>query len=431
MRLIRWTALLVVGLALITSSAAAQEATKMDPLLKLLVEKGVVSQQEALALQREYAGRQAAEAEQQHAQTVKVAKEAVSELPPAKVELPKALQGLKIGMLAYISYQDGTKYSGVPGETSDYSRFTLKRGYFDVNKSITSSLDARITTDLHQDSTGDWKPRLKYVYGKFKWAGSGVVQKPYVEFGLAHMPWLDFEEHNNRYRMQDPMFMERNGLFNSADVGVMFGGNFGKDLPADYKKNVNSHYAGSYGSFQVGVYNGNGYHAAEANTNKVLEGRVSLRPLPGSLPGLQFSAFGINGKGNTAAEPDWNLFAFMTSYESPRWVATAQYFSGTGNQSGSAIDSTGASVDRKGYSLFTEVRFGQNAEYSFIGRYDHFDPNSSGPSTTDDIQKRWIAGVAWQFAHGNYWLLDYESLSHDIPSIPNENRLQLTLQLSY
>jgi hypothetical protein len=431
MRLIRRTALLAAGFALVASAGLAQETTKMDPLLKLLVEKGVVTQQEAMTLQGEYSRRQAAEAEQQHAQTVSAARSAVAELPPAKVELPKALQGLKIGMLAYISYQDGTSYSGVPGQTKDYSRFTLKRGYLDVNKSVTPFLDARITTDLHQDSTGDWKPRFKYVYGKFKWAGSGVLQKPYVEFGLAHMPWLDYEEHINRFRMQDPMFMERNGLFNSADVGVMFGGNFGEDLPAEYKKNVNSHYAGRYGSYQVGVYNGTGYHTAEANTNKVIEGRVSLRPLPDSLPGLQFSLFGVNGKGNTAAEPDWNLYAFMTSYESPRWVATAQYFSGTGNQSGGAIDSTGASVDRKGYSVFTEVRLGESANYSLIGRYDHFDPNSSSGASNDDIQKRWIAGVAWQFAHGNYWLLDFENLNHDIPSIPNEKRVQLTLQLSY
>ena len=54
------------------------------------------------------------------------------------------------------------------------------------------------------------------------------------------MPWLDFEEHINNFRMQDTMFMERNGLFNSADVGVMAGGNLGRHDVDDYQKNVSN-----------------------------------------------------------------------------------------------------------------------------------------------------------------------------------------------
>ncbi len=420
----------VIGLAV---PGFAQEQAPVDPLLKLLVKKGVITSQEAHEIQREYTNMKRQTAKQQLEKASAVAQQeaqkVVAQTAPSTPALPPFLDGFKVGVEAYISYQDGTRYEGTPGHTSDFSRFTLKRGYLNITKKISPHLEARLTPDVHQDSTGDWKTRFKYVYGKFTWHGRGVLGKPYVEFGLAHMPWLDFEEHINRFRMQDPMFMERSGLFNSADVGIMFGANLGGELPESYRKNVNSHYAGRYGSFQAGIYNGGGYHAQEHNTNKVVEARLSLRPLPTAAPGLQLSFFGLTGKGNTSAEPDWDVFTTMLSWESPRLVLTGQYVTGTGNQSGSAIDATGRALDRDGYSAFTEVRLGAKRDISLIGRYDHFDPDTN--SATSDQQDRWIAGVAWQFFKGNYWLLDYQKVQHDNPAIPDENRVQLTLQVKY
>ncbi|NIA11606.1 MAG: hypothetical protein GWP10_18270 [Nitrospiraceae bacterium] len=421
---------ILIGLAAVGS---AQQGPPIDPLLKLLVKKGVITSQEAQGLQGEYAAmkRQAATKQRQAVSTVarQEASQVVAERVPRAQALPPFLNGFKIGMEAYISYQDGERYTGVPGQTSDFSRFTLKRGYLNITKKISPHLEVRMTPDVHQDASGDWKTRFKYIYAKFKGQSRGLLGKPYVEVGLAHMPWLDFEEHINRFRMQDPMFMERSGLFNSADVGVMFGANLGGELPASYRKNVNGHYAGRYGSFQVGIYNGAGYHAQEHNTNKAVEARLSLRPLPTAAPGLQLSLFGLTGKGNTAAEPDWDVFTTMLSWESPRLVLTGQYVTGTGNQSGSAVDASGRSLDRDGYSAFTEVRLGAKRDISLIGRYDHFDPNTN--SATSDQQDRWIAGVAWQFLEGNYWLLDYQNVSHDNPLIPDEGRVQLTLQVKY
>jgi hypothetical protein len=152
--------------------------------------------------------------------------------------------------------------------------------------------------------------------------------------------------------------------------------------------------------------------------------------MPDAVPGLQLSLFGITGKGNTLPPaPDWDVLDAMVSYESRRVVATGQYYRGTGNQAGTAGLLQGEPRKQEGYSLFTEVRFTRSADWSVIGRWDHFDPNREDSSS--DGQDRSIVGVAWQFTDGNYWLLDYENLHHDIPSIPDERRLQLTLQLKY
>ncbi len=406
----------ILGLVLLLLSvgSARAESPAIDPLLQLLVKKGVITEEEARSLQAEAA---AAPAEAAPAPPAPAP-------VPATAELPKGLKGLSVGTLTYLSYQDGTSSSG-----DDYSRFRIKRGYLDIRKKMNDYLDFRVTPDVTQDSTGDLKVRLKYAYAKFGWDWVGTVQDPYVEFGVAHMPWLDFEEHVNLYRMQDTMFMERNGLFNSADLGVMFGGNFGPQLPEDYRKAVNDHYAGRWGSFAVGVYNGGGYHASEKNEDKVLEGRFTLRPLPDHLAGLQVSVFGVSGKGNIPEEPDWEVLAGMVSYESPRFVAAAQVESGTGNQSGSQLGPDGEPLDHDGYSLFTEVRLDSARRWSLIGRYDHFDPATDDPGA--DVTDRTIFGVAWQFTRGTYWLLDWDRLEHDLEGLETEDRLQLTLQVKY
>ncbi|HXH51567.1 MAG TPA: hypothetical protein VNM47_19685 [Terriglobia bacterium] len=351
---------------------------------------------------------------------------------PQTFQLPAALKGFKPIGLFYISYQNGQQYSGVPGETTDYNSFQLKRGYFGADVDVTSYLTARFVTDITSDSTGDFKARVKYLYGKFHWKGNNAITAPYMEFGLAHMPWLDFEEAMNGFRMQDTMFLERNSIFNSADVGVLFGSDFGGSMSSDYKSKVNSHYAGKYGSWQVGVYNGGGYHAAEKNTNKVFEGRVSIRPAPSHVPGLQFTAFGVVGKGNQATDPpDWRVFDGMVSYESQHFTLTGQGFVGKGNQGGTAINSDGTGAERRGFSVFAAVHIplpNDRGKISILGRADEMNSNTA---VYNDIQRLYIGGVAWHFYKEYIWLFDYQRTNHSVSTIPGEGRVQATLQVGF
>jgi hypothetical protein len=439
-RLMR-TVVLVACLA--TPLAALATEPELDPLLELLVEQGVITLEQARGVQAEYDRRAASQADASSPVAVEPSPPPAAEpaaaayqesvtnlvtLPAAGEEL-KGVKNLKVGALAYLSYQDGTKADG-----SDYNDFVVKRAYIDIRKQLTSYFGARITPDVVQQADGNLELRFKYLYGQFNWDGFGLLQSPYVEFGVAHMPWLDFEEHINRFRMQDTMFMERNALFNSADLGVLFGANLGPELDEEYRERVNDNYAGRWGSFGIGVYNGGGYHAVENNTNQVIEGRLSVRPIPGIVPGLQLSVFGVSGRGNDRDEldvpvPDWDVLAGMISYESPRFVATAQYERGSGNQKGSAVGPDGAALEHDGYSFFTEIRLDREQKFSVIGRYDRFDIDRNDPES--DVKTRWIAGFAWRFYKGNYWLLDYDRLEHVIPGLDTEDRVQLTLQLKY
>jgi hypothetical protein len=221
--------------------------------------------------------------------------------------------------------------------------------------------------------------------------------------------------------MQDTMFMEKNGLFNSADIGATFVSLIGGEMPKEYQETVSHYYPGRYGSMSFGIYNGGGYTAAEKNENKALEGRLTIRPLPDIIPGLQFSYFGTTGKGNKDTKPDWTTNLGFVSFEHEYVVLTGQYYWGKGNQKGDDEH------EKKGYSIFTELK--PMKEFSVIGRYDHFDPNKD---VSDDENNRWIAGVAYHIdkQHKNMVLLDYDTVDYKQHGKSNDKRVQLTLQVA-
>jgi len=346
-----------------------------------------------------------------------------------------SLKNLKINGVWYISYMNG-KGKDVGGNSGDgiqRSKFVIKRGYLRFTKGIKPWLNAHVTFDVTQvkdagsNLDGSIAVRIKYLFGKFKFPDFGFFTKPSLEVGLVHFPWLDFEEHINFYRCQDTMFTERNGLFNSADLGLTFFALLGGEISKDYQKKVNSHYPGKYGSIALGIYNGAGYHGSEKNNNKPIEGRITIRPFPNILPGLQISYFGILGKGNNATNPDWRVNLLFLSYENQYLTTTGQYYWGKGNFKG--VDEN----NKDGYSFFLELKlyaFNPDVKVSLIGRYDYFDPNKD---QKNDENKRYILGIAYHLdkPHKNMILLDYDHVHYEDPTKKDDNRIQLTLQLKF
>ncbi|MBE0425026.1 MAG: hypothetical protein IBX72_00040 [Nitrospirae bacterium] len=339
-------------------------------------------------------------------------------------KIVKALKGWKFGYLWYISYQYGEDGKGM-GE--DFNQFTIKRGYINIRKEFTPWFSARITPDINQmkddenNFDGSFTVRLKYLYSQFNIPDFAFFTNPFIEVGMVHMPWLDYEEHVNFYRCQDTMFLERNSLFNSADLGATFVSLLGGEMDKEYQEKVNHYYPGRYGSMAAGIYNGGGYHASEKNKNKVLEGRLTIRPLPDIIKGLQFSYFGITGKGNKDTNPDWRVNLGFVSYEHEYVTLTGQYYRGKGNQKGTD------EYNKDGYSFFAEIK--PNKTFSIIGRYDFFDPNDD---VKNDENERYIAGVVYHFhkQHKNMVVLDVDHVNYKDSSKKDDKRVQLTLQVA-
>ena len=354
----------------------------------------------------------------QYSEPAPAAKESVSERDREIDRILSAFRGIKLSGLWYFSYQTGETGNTTGG--SNVNQFAIKRGYLTLEKDIFSWFRGRITTDVTTVSdptsnlNGSLAVRIKYLYGQFIAPDFYFLTKANLEAGVVHMPWIDFEEHINYYRLQDTLFMERNGIANSADIGVTFATLLGGVMDENYQKNVNSAYPGRYGSVQAGVYNGGGYNASESNQNKVVEGRVTIRPLPDYIPGLQFSYFGLTGKGNTSREPDWRSNLAFVSYEHQYVVLTGQCYWGKGNQQGSD------EFDKEGYSFFAELK--PHRKFSVIGRFDHFDQNKSVGNASNN---RYIVGVAYHIdrPHNNMILLDYDEVEYKHPENHTINAL--------
>jgi hypothetical protein len=362
-------------------------------------------------------------------------------------KLLSALSGLSIGTLSYIDYSAGESGG------DDFNRFSLTRGYINIKREVTPWLRFRITPDIYATSTdgGDFTLRLKYLYGEFRPPDVGFLTNMGAEVGMGHMPWLDFEEHVNPYRAQGTMFIERAGIFNSADIGVSLQGYLGEPLDAEYQKNVSKYYAGRWGSWHVGVYNGSGYSTTEDNENKVPEVRLSLRPLPDAVPGLQFSYFGLWGKGNkppstdVTRDPDYWVNLGMVSYENEWIILTGQYAAARGNNKGSlTVSETSArALQEAGYSFFFNTKLPVcDRKLNFLARYDHLDPDTADWVTTgDDNYDLMLGGFAWEFYPHWLAMLVYEHIMYQdnngglgkVPSagknLDDDWRVQTVLQI--
>jgi hypothetical protein len=334
---------------------------------------------------------------------------------------PAPFPQVRVGATGFLSYQDGRSGG------AEISKFVVKRAYINVNAAINRYFSARITPDVTQDATtGETKYRLKYAYGVFSAPTVGVLTRPFVSFGMVQTPWLDFEEKIDRYRMQDALFMDRAGLISSADVGVVVGALFGGEISEEYQKTVSSAFPGRYGSFAIGVYNGGGYATSEQNTDKAVEGRVTLRPLPELVPGFQVTYSGVSGRGNTAAGPKWSLSSGALTFESRYLNLVGAYLTGKGDLAGKAVDPRGIALGRNGWSAFFEAR--PDPRWSAIGRYDFFRADTANPGKDTT---RTIVGAAYHLGKGNDLLLDYERLRYNDPAKRDDTRAQLTLQFNF
>lgn len=307
--------------------------------------------------------------------------------------------------------------------------FRLKRGYFTLKTKLNDMFSVRYTQDITLDNegsdAGNVEIRLKYLYLKAKLSKINFLKNTYIEVGLAHTPWLDFEQHINRYRVQGTMFSDGDKLLTSADFGLTFAGIIGGKIDEKYQKEVNKKEAGKYGSFAIGVFNGGGYHAIEKNSNKTFQSRISIRPLPNIIPGIQLSHGFFYGKANrsdTTYIPDAILNIFMLSSESKYHTFTAQYTIGSGNYSGKYIDSNNKSIDNEGFSFFGEFKI-PKSKFALFSRYDNFKLYETTTNTKETI----IAGLSYNFLK-NKILIDYQQVKTPSATI---NYYELALEIAF
>ncbi|MFO7615814.1 MAG: hypothetical protein R6V75_01030 [Bacteroidales bacterium] len=288
--------------------------------------------------------------------------------------------------------------------------FTLKRGYLNIERQFSDILGVRFTQDITLDregtDAGNIEMRLKYLYLHVNLHPLPFLQDAWIEAGMVSRPWLEFEEKINLYRVQGPHFIESMGVMTSADFGINFFTLIGGRLDEEQIGHHRYSYPGRFGSFSLGVFNGGGYYAIEENQNKTVETRLTLRPLPEAVTGLQVSYHLVAGRGNLPENPLFRLHHAALSYESKRVLLMAQGMAGTGNMAGTFLDPYGGSQAHRGFALFGELYLYRHI-LSVFGEYRYFEIDPVDPLPTT----KWVGGISWHFLRRQKFLLDYEYLS--------------------
>jgi len=297
----------------------------------------------------------------------------------------------------------GFKYD----DSEEFSAFHLKRGYLTIKTELNDIFSVRytqdITTDMEGSDMGNVEMKLKYLLLKARLSNIEFLKNSYMEFGMVHRPWLEYEQNISGYRVQGKMFSDRYGLLSSADFGITFAGLLGGRLNQEYQEDVSSYFPGRYGSFCFGIYNGGGYDALEKNNNKIIEGRLSLRPLPDIIPGVQLSYAFSYGKADTSFNNSlYRLNILHLSSVSRHHKLMVQYYRGLGGHRDDYIDSEGRSYRNEGYSGFAELMI-PGTPFAVFSRYDKI----TSYQDTDITRNTIIAGITYRFLR-NKVLLNFD-----------------------
>lgn len=359
----------------------------------------------------------------------------------SKKDIQENSQGINIGNVVtmsghwFIAYRDGYSQShadeSTPSVRLHESGVVLKRSYFTLKKELSDIFSVRYTQDITIDTEGDdagnVETRMKYLYLKVKpRINSDVFTGLWLEGGMVHRPWLDYEQKINSYRVQDNMAIERNKLFNSADFGLTVGGNIGPKMDKKFLKEVNGAMPGKYFSYVLGIYNGGGYSGAEKNTDKVVAGRLSFRPLANQFPELQVSTYFNVGKGNTEEEPDFNQLMGFAAWTGRNLTLTAQYHTGKGDFKGKYVEKEDLtkSLKNHGYSFFGEYQFGKSP-WALWARHDYF---ALEREEQEDIVRRYIGGLTYRVNKNIRLILNTE---HTEKQGERDNVYELNLEVVF
>lgn len=426
----------------LTEAAVATEVS--NPILKKLVEKDILTQEEAIEVMDEIK-KDAANQEQIKKDVEKVAKD-VEDVKKESEKTAGIFKGLSIGVKGYFEYRNGEGADNA-GSGLDKNTFRISRAYLDIKKKLTDDLMVRWTSDYETGATDTNRMFMKYLYLEYK---PLLPVETVLTAGVIPAPYIGYYEDLWPYRMRDKIPQERfKALDASADMGVQLGGKF-KIANADMI------------SYALGVFNNQHYRVNDNNKNKSIEGRLSVRPLAFTkaefLKGLELTYFGIRGKDGaqsdkgTANYGDHKNDTFLIGYNFSGLNLGYEYYKTTRYSGTKAANSTiyNASIDGKtpgsannlffdgvaGQSVFGVYRLpGRLKPVRLFSEYALLDKIKVGAATNPENGKIKSAlfGVSCDiYKDKTVLVLDYNNVKYEnIGTAADDNIFQTVLQIAY
>ena len=424
---VRFFCTVVVSFLLIwggpTPLCAAQ--TDVARLVDLLKSKNILTQQEADSLVTELntnAQKERTEMKTEMKEEMKVAADKGEFLPPM-------LRGFKFGTTIFGEWNNTTT-----DNVGSNNQFRLNRAYFTLAKDVNDWLGMNITADLFtsndtvNDKGNGLELRLKFAYANLNLFGTttqvGMIPTPSDAYDSAIWP----------YRVQDNNFWDGQGIQSTSDLGASIQGPVGGYMAADYLKFAAKPFAGKWGGYYIGAFNGPGFNNAENNNNKVFTGLVYVRPLPmvPVLRGLQLAYVGTYGKSNSNFAPGAGVVTDFPDFQANIAQASLQheYFTIMGQYYwGKATATSTEENKRDGYLVDAFVRVPMIEKLRIFGKYYYYDPNTD---KTDLGYKTYVAGLSYDVAPEFMPFIAFERRNYDsAPAGNGFDKYQVGFQLKF
>jgi Phosphate-selective porin O and P len=344
--------------------------------------------------------------------------------PAAGYTPPDDTPAIKLGTTIYTdyTYTDEPTTQDADGNTIHPSAFNVTRAYINVTGNVSHNVSFRVTPDISRLTTtttttglqtgesvsastsldGSLTFRLKYAYGQFnlddQWSKGS-----WVRLGLQQTPYVDYAENIYRYRFQGPIFEDTEKFITSSDFALSTHYNF----------------PGNFGDVHGGYYNGDGYAKADANDQKAIQIRATLRPAPnaGVIKGVRLTVF-YDADDYAQGDAKTRLIENVT-FEHKYINAGVDHLDAKDQTAATASE-----VKADGWSVWATPK--STKGWEGLLRYDSLKPDK----TVDAKKSRKIAGVAYWFTTQKpataALLLDYEDVKYDtLLAKPDEKRYAL------
>jgi len=362
-------------------------------LIDLLTKKGIITQQEAAELLQEV--KSAAEKEKTDIkQELKTEIKEDMKKDVAKGDfLPPVLKGFKVGTTIYGEWNSINRSAGSPANTN---QFSLNRAYITVTKDFNDWLGMNFTSDLFtskdaNDVNDGLQLRIKNTFLNVKFLGTDSM------LGMIPTPSDYYDSSIWPYRVQGSNLLDGLGIQSTADLGVVNTGVIGGYMDEEYLQYAAKPFAGKWGGYMIGIYNGSGFDKPENNNNKVVSGLAYVRPFPtiSILKGFQLAYVGTYGDSNTnfaagngptSEFPVWQANIGQASLQHPYFTIMGQYYWGRGTKDSNEEN------DRRAYQASAFFRVPALEKLRVFGKLYNYDPNTN---RADDDYSVYVAGLSY------------------------------------
>jgi len=360
----------------------ASKAQQNEDLLNLLIQKKVLTQQEADSIRADQAikaqAKKEKDAENQHGITI-------------------GSRALQFSGLAQVRYQ-GFEQSTVN------NAFDLHRIRLDVRGDVTEKWSYDIYTEFGGPGVKLVDAWTSYKLGDYLKFTAGQFKIPFSLESLISDSQLEFIDRSQVVEALAGRSKDVIGNQNGRDIGLQVNGSFAK---------INDFYLFDY---SFGVFNGAGYDVTTDNNNhKDIGGRISVHP----VKNLSISADFYNGVaalGTPIKNQARKRGGFDVRYVIGALALQAEYDKGTD-----------AAIKRDGW-------FGQAAYFvipkklQLAAKYDTYDPNKTIKTDRTQI---YTGGVNYFFNNWTKISVDYLDRHEETTTQIKNNILEVQLQLTF